>query len=107
MFIKQEEKFVYMDGKCDNILEKLEPAVYDVHKIDTFFGPKIWFEQNNTFKSGAELNSGFYKEAKEHCKDFFSPEMRQLNTALKFRQKLGLTFNGIPGSGRVLKKYTY
>lgn len=101
MFIKETDKkfkVLFTDG--DKIEKSLKPGVYSLSVTETFFGENYYLEEVNTFKGKRMINAGIYKEINDMINIHLSPAMKQAKELLKLRNKLGLMFNGYPGTGK-------
>jgi SpoVK/Ycf46/Vps4 family AAA+-type ATPase len=103
MFIKSKEtNYKYVPGEpTDSLLPRMEAGVYNV-KIHrhSFMGNFFYFDKVNTFDRGKKIISSVYKNARETVYTFMSPLMRQAREAVGLKHKLGLIFNGKPGTGK-------
>lgn len=103
MFIKKSDiQYKYVDANpSDSLVKTMEAGVYNV-KISRhpFFGNSYGFDKVDTFENGRIIESGVYKEARQKVYKFVSPEMSQARTLLGLKHKLGMIFNGKPGTGK-------
>lgn len=103
MFIKKgENKYRYVDADPkDSLVKGMVAGVYNVNVYrNPFTGTSYTFDGIDTFDSGKIIESGVYKKVRKKVYDFISPEMKEARTMLGLRHKLGLVFNGKPGTGK-------
>lgn len=100
MFIKEDKKFrvVFTDGS--QIEKSLAPGIYSLTVQETFFGENYFLEEVNTFKGKKMINAGIYKEINDIINIHLSPSMHEAKQLLNLRNKLGLMFQGAPGTGK-------
>jgi len=103
MFIKQpkDNHFQVIPGKTTNVIANVEAGIYNLEIIkDPWSGTKIFLQKTERYKKSAMLQSGTFKEAMEHIDDFVSPEMYEIREEMGNLHKIGLIFNGKPGTGK-------
>lgn len=101
MFIREEDKkykVLFTDGS--KIEKTLKPGVYSLSVEETFFGENYYLEEVTTFKGKKMINAGIYKDINDIINIHLSPAMSEAKTILNLRNKLGLMFNGVPGTGK-------
>lgn len=101
MFIKESEKtykVVFTDGS--KIEKTLKPGVYSLRVEESFFGESYYLEEVKTFIGKRMINAGIYKEINDIINIHLSPAMSEAKTLLNLRNKLGLMFQGAPGTGK-------
>lgn len=103
MFIQQKEnnnKYEVIPRKAEDVKARLEPGVYTITVVKSWNGKEIYLELNNRYKSGKEINTGVFKEAREHVDFFIDPLAFETRKELGMMDKLALIFNGGPGTGK-------
>lgn len=105
MFIRQEDGSRRISFESMDKLEKtLNPGVYSlkVQIIDGFFGRQEYLYLNdvNTFKGKEFVKAGIYKRIDDLINIHLSDAMAEAKRVLKLRNKMGLMFNGLPGTGK-------
>lgn len=105
MFIKQKDgsKRIVFDD-LSNIEEKIEPGVYSlkVEEVSSFFGKQefLYLTKTNTFIGKEFVKAGIYKRIDDLINIHLSDAMAEAKRILKLRNKIGLMFNGLPGTGK-------
>lgn len=103
MFIQQQEnpnKYELIPRKAADVKPKLEAGVYTVTVVKTWSGKEVYLELNTRYKGGKEINTGVFKEAREHVDFFVDPMAFETREELGMMHKLALIFNGGPGTGK-------
>lgn len=103
MFIKKgENKYAYVNADPkDSLVKNMTAGVYNVNvHRNPFTGTSYTFDGIDAFDNGKVIESGIYKTARKKVYDFISPEMKEARTMLGLKHKLGLVFNGKPGTGK-------
>ncbi|HUV85370.1 MAG TPA: AAA family ATPase [Methanosarcinales archaeon] len=102
MFLRtqKDDQYRVIPGKTKDVVANVEAGVYTLEIQKSLFGTSIFLQKTNRYKNGNILNSGTFKEAKEHLEDFVSPEMYEIREAMGSMHKIGLIFNGKPGTGK-------
>lgn len=101
MFIKRNEnRFQVESGKASDVVSNVNAGVYTIEIKKSFFGTRIFLQKTERYKNSNILDSGTFKEVKEHIEDFLSPEMYDIRKEMGHMNKLGLIFNGNPGTGK-------
>jgi SpoVK/Ycf46/Vps4 family AAA+-type ATPase len=101
MFIREEEnkyKVLFTDGS--KIEKTLKPGVYTLSVQESFFGESYYLEEVKTFQGKKMVNAGIYKEISDIINIHLSPAMSEAKQILNLRNKLGLMFQGAPGTGK-------
>jgi len=104
MFLVQEDKinkYEVVPRKSADVKSTLEAGVYNI-KVERspWSGTHVFLELNNRYKSGKEINTGVFKEAREHINFFIDPIAHEARIDLGLMHKLALIFNGGPGTGK-------
>jgi SpoVK/Ycf46/Vps4 family AAA+-type ATPase len=105
MFIRQDDgsKRIIFDN-LDNIEESLEPGVYSlkVQEVNGFFGKQesMYLYKVNTFINKNFVKAGIYKRIDDLINIHLSDAMAEAKRILKLRNKIGMMFNGAPGTGK-------
>jgi len=102
MFIRRGEKELeIIPGNTKDVVGKLDAGVYNFRIVeDPWRGPKLFLEPNVRYRDASLLDSGTFKHAVEHVTDFMSEKMYEVRAAMGSIHKLGLIFNGKPGTGK-------
>jgi KaiC/GvpD/RAD55 family RecA-like ATPase len=103
MFIQQKEnpnKYELIPRKAEDVKPKLDAGVYTITTVKTWSGMEIYLELNTRYRSGKEINTGVFKEAREHVDFFVDPIAFETRDELGMMHKLALIFNGGPGTGK-------
>lgn len=104
MFIRQEENnnsFELVPQKSESVLKTLEAGVYYLKLVRRpFGGSNIYLEKNNRYKGGQIINTGVFKEARDHVDFFVDKDAYVARKELGLMNKLALIFNGGPGTGK-------
>lgn len=104
MFLLQSDKdnkYEVIPRKSSDVKAKIDPGVYNVTSITSpWEGTHVWLTLNTRYKKGKEINTGVFKEAKEHVEFFIDPLAYESRTELGLMHKLALIFNGGPGTGK-------
>jgi len=105
MFIKQDDgsKRIIFDN-LNNIEETLDPGVYSlkIQEVPSFFGKQeyLFLNKINTFIDKEFVKAGIYKRIDDLINIHLSDAMAEAKRILKLRNKMGLMFNGAPGTGK-------
>jgi len=101
MFIKETDnkyKVVFSDP---NKIEKiLKPGIYTMSVEEGMFGDSYYLEEVKTFIGKKMINAGIYREINDLINIHLSPSMTEAKKILNLRNKLGLMFKGVPGTGK-------
>jgi len=100
MFINEETRIRVLDTDFTETFKSLPNSVYDLVTERTFFGTNIYLKPNNTYKKGVIIKSGIFNTVWDYIGRFYSLEKSQARKVLKMRDKLGIMFNGLPGTGK-------
>jgi SpoVK/Ycf46/Vps4 family AAA+-type ATPase len=103
MFLKQSNnkyKLIEGKGKKDDIQDELNPTVYRLEKHETFFGDELIFDPKPEYGVGKIIDCGIYKEIDNYIENFLSEEQYEARNIMGMKHKLGLLFNGSPGTGK-------
>jgi len=105
MFIKEDDgsKRLIFDN-LDSIQESLDPGVYSLKVVERagFFGKQelLYFNEVKTFIGKSFVKAGIYKRIDDLINIHLSDAMTEAKRILKLRNKVGLMFNGAPGTGK-------
>lgn len=105
MFIKEEDgsKRIVFDN-LSNVEETLEPGVYslNVQIHETFFGKQeiLHVKKTDKFIGKTFVRAGVYKDIDDLINIHLSEPMKKAKELLKMPNKMGLIFNGLPGTGK-------
>lgn len=102
MFLKtkKDDNYRVIPGKTQDVIGNIEAGVYSLEINHSMFGTDVFLQKTTRYKNGTILDSGTFKEAKEHIEDFLSPQMYEIRNAMGNMHKIGLIFNGKPGTGK-------
>jgi len=100
MFIKDNNRYKVILGDSSKIEKTLKPGVYSLSIEETFFGENFYLEEVSTFIGKKMINAGIYKEINDLINIHLSPAMTEAKSILNLRNKLGLMFQGKPGTGK-------
>jgi hypothetical protein len=100
MFIldSKVEKYTPIGDTPNGLIEKLDKGVYNLVISDD--PPQLYFTKNNDYKNGIKLNQGIFKKVRDFFDDFFSSSKSEAREALGMKHKVGVIFNGDPGTGK-------
>lgn len=105
MFIKEKDgsqRIIFDD--LTNVKETLEPGVYSlkVEVTNGFFGKveHLYLNEVKTFVGKTFVKAGIYKRIDDLINIHLSDAMAEAKRILKLRNKVGLMFNGLPGTGK-------
>lgn len=94
---KKSDEFILAGSLGDTTTKRLEKGMYNLEIRD--MGQRISFRRNLDYAKGVVINEGIFKEVRETMTEFFTEEMMEARKALSMRNKLGLMFDGDPGTG--------
>ena len=102
MFIQEEDKkFRILLTNGSKIEKTLKSGVYSLTAVEKMFGGEDYYlDEVRTFKGKKMINAGIYKEINDIINIHLSPAMSEAKTLLNLRNKLGLMFKGVPGTGK-------
>lgn len=95
---KKSDEFILAGSLGDTTTKRLEKGMYNLEIRD--MGQRISFRRNLDYAKGVVINEGIFKEVRETMTEFFTEEMMEARKALSMRNKLGLMFDGDPGTGK-------
>lgn len=101
MFIKEEDKkyrVIFSNGS--QIESTLKPGVYSLDVKESMFGDTYYLNEVNLYVGKKMINAGVYKEINNMVNIHLSPSMTEAKRLLNLKNKLGLMFNGNPGTGK-------
>jgi len=99
----KNNEFKLVGANPENITNRLEKGMYNLIIRNTdgpFAPPVISFAINNDYKKGVRLNTGIFKECRNFFNEFFDESLAKARSLLNMRNKLGVMFNGDPGTGK-------
>jgi SpoVK/Ycf46/Vps4 family AAA+-type ATPase len=105
MFIiddKKPDEFVLVPGQATNTARKLDAGVYNfkLSSNGPMSPPTISFVQTDKYADGMEIKGGVFTQAWSAAKKFIKPEMYKARAAMEMMHKLGIIFDGKPGTGK-------
>jgi len=104
MFLVQKDKqnkYEVIPRALNDVKDKLEAGVYNIHvERSPWEGTHVYLELNTRYQKGKTINTGVFKEAREHVEFFIDPIAYDTRQELGLMHKLALIFNGGPGSGK-------
>lgn len=100
MFINEVERYRILDTDFTETSQSLPAGVYDLEMVRTFFGKNLFLKPNTSYQKGVIIKSGIFKTVWDYMESFYSIEKVQTRNVLKMKNKLGLMFNGTPGTGK-------
>jgi SpoVK/Ycf46/Vps4 family AAA+-type ATPase len=105
MFIIDEKKpdeFVLIGGQASETRKKLEPAVYNyiLKGNGPMSPPTVVFQKTDKYSDGMEIKGGVFTQAWNSIEKFVKPEMYKAREAMDMMHKLGIIFDGKPGTGK-------
>ena len=103
MFIQSRENpnsYEVVPKRAEEVKSKLEPGVYTIKLQRSWSGIEVHLEKNDRYKGGKIINSGVFKEAREHVEFFIDQFAFEAREELGLMHKLALIFNGGPGTGK-------
>lgn len=95
--VNKDNDFILIGSSSNSTVERLEKGVYNLRL--SLNDPPV-FTINNDYKQGMIVDSGIFKEAREFLNDFFSESLTEARNILGMKHKLGVMFNGEPGTGK-------
>jgi SpoVK/Ycf46/Vps4 family AAA+-type ATPase len=104
MFIYNNEskqyKIVDADPK-DELRPKLESGIYNLKVEKTMFGKNFYLNDiNGAYSKGRIIDAGIFKTIRSKVDTFLDPAMDEARTAMGLKSKIGMIFNGKPGTGK-------
>lgn len=100
MFINEISRIRVLDTDFTETFKTLPSNVYDLVVERSFFGKNIYLKENDSYKKGAIIKTGIFQRVWDYVESFYSIEKEQARNVLKMKDKLGLMFNGLPGTGK-------
>jgi SpoVK/Ycf46/Vps4 family AAA+-type ATPase len=100
MFINEVERYRVLDTDFTETFQILPSGVYDLEVERTFFGKNLYLKKNESYQKGVQIKTGIFKQVWDYTESFYSIEKVQTRGVLKMKNKLGLMFNGTPGTGK-------
>lgn len=97
--VTQNKKQLFF-GDITKFHKALNPGVYSLEIEKTWMGENLYLEEVNTFKGKVFMNTGIYKKIDDLINIHLSKSMQEAKSLLKLRNKVGLIFNGAPGTGK-------
>jgi SpoVK/Ycf46/Vps4 family AAA+-type ATPase len=105
MFIKDKNNeftIIPSDMKIDTY-DRLDKGVYNVivrPGDGPFDSPKITFAKMDDYKKGVKIDTGIFKEVRSFFNEFFNESLIEARKIMNMKNKLGVMFNGDPGTGK-------
>jgi SpoVK/Ycf46/Vps4 family AAA+-type ATPase len=100
MFINEISRIRVLDTDFTETFKTLPSNVYDLVIERSFFGKNIYLKENDSYKKGAIIKTGIFQRVWDYVESFYSIEKEQARNVLRMKDKLGLMFNGLPGTGK-------
>jgi len=100
---KKNNEYRIVGPSPENITNRLEKGIYNliIRPGESAFSPPIIsFELSNDYKKGVRLNTGIFKECRDFFNEFFDESLVKARSVLNMKNKLGVMFNGDPGTGK-------
>jgi ATP-dependent 26S proteasome regulatory subunit len=96
IYLKETNEYVHLDFDSDIILNKLEPAVYDVERKP--FG--YTYKPNEAFNKGKVAEAGVFQQINKYVDRYFSNSGKLVRKLMNNPTRIGLFFKGEPGTGK-------
>ena len=99
---KNPNKFVLVPGQETETQDKLEAGVYNLVLSSTgpMSPPQLSFEKSDKYENGMNIEGGVFTKAHETFNRFVLPEMYKARVEMGMMHKLGVIFDGKPGTGK-------
>jgi len=96
------DRFILISGKLTESYEKLEAGVYNLGFIGQgpMSPPQPYFEKTTKYDDGMIIEGGVFTKARKSIAKFVKPEMYEARKEMKMLNKLGIIFDGKPGTGK-------
>ena len=99
--VKNPKKFVLMPGQMSETKESLEAGVYNLSVSGGGMSPLIVsFDKTTKYDEGMTIEGGVFTQANTTFDKFVLPEMYEARTAMNMMHKIGVVFDGKPGTGK-------
>jgi len=105
MFLSDEKRpneYILVAGQPTQTSKVLYPGVYNLNLKSNgpMNAPTVSFEKTNKYAEGMEIEGGVFTQAREAVQKFIKPEMYKARKAMDMMHKIGLIFDGKPGTGK-------
>lgn len=103
MFLQQSEnanRYEVIPRKSADVKEKLQAGMYTIEVEREWHSIHVYLQLDNRYVGGKEINTGVFKEAREHVDFFIDPITFETRNELGMMHKMALIFNGGPGTGK-------
>jgi SpoVK/Ycf46/Vps4 family AAA+-type ATPase len=100
--IDKNNDFILIGSTTNNTTRRLDKGVYnlDIRSNGPMAPPTLAFVRNNDYTKGIVLTQGVFGEARNFFDNFFSESLREARQLLNMKNKVGVMFNGEPGTGK-------
>jgi len=101
MFIKDKDNNNRLiSGSPTKLEETLEAGVYKLVVTHSFMGDSVVFSPIHRYDIDFNITAGIYDEVINYVSDFIDPAMYESRKEMDKLDKLGLMFDGDPGTGK-------
>lgn len=101
MFLKDKDNNIrIIGGEPSNLLQQLDTGIYNLKVNESFFGKSIELIPTLRYNVDFNITAGVYDDVVNYVNDFIDPIMIETRKELNKINKLGLLFNGDPGTGK-------
>jgi len=99
---KDPNKFILVPGQESETQYKLDAGVYNLALSSNgpMSPPTIAFEKTAKYEDGMNIEGGVFTKARATFEKFIRPEMYEAREAMEMMHKLGVIFDGKPGTGK-------
>ena len=98
---KNPDKFRLVPGQMTSTVDKLESGVYNLVLEPVPMGPPtVSFEKTVKYDNGMTIVGGVFDKARKAVQKFVLPEMYKAREAMNMMHKIGVVFDGKPGTGK-------
>lgn len=101
MFLQNKDKSIrIVNGPDAKLLKIIEPGIYNLEVDESIFGNTISLIPTNRYNKEFNITAGIYDKVINYVKSFIDPVMEESRKEMSKLNKLGLIFNGDPGTGK-------
>lgn len=100
MFLQNKDESIrIINGPDAKLLKKLNPGVYSLDVEKSLFGTTITMTPTTRYNKDYNITVGIYDKVINYVDAFLDPVMEETRKEMGKLNKLGLIFNGSPGTG--------
>lgn len=101
MFLENKDKSIrIIDGPDAKLLKEVTPGIYSLQVEKSFFGTKVSLLPTDRYNKPYNITAGIYEKVINYIDAFIDPVMVETRREMGKLNKLGLIFNGLPGTGK-------